>query len=70
METLFLNSFILKKKNLNYHLDRRRDFPEPGPPETSNGGIGAGAATRSFRRSKYCKKEAIIIYSPVFKGEI
>lgn len=63
MESVFLkfDSYILgKKKKVNYHFDRRRDFPEPGPPDTSNGGIGAGAATRSFRRSKYYKKEAII----------
>lgn len=37
--------------SLKYHLDRRRDFPEPGPPDTRRGGIGAGAATRSLRRS-------------------
>lgn len=60
METFFLN-FIQKIhskkiKSLKYHFDRRRDFPEPGPPDTSRGGIGAGAATRSFRRSKYYKK--------------
>lgn len=55
---LFLEFHSLKKKpsSLNYHFDRRRDFPEPGPPDTSRGGIGAGAATRSFRRSKYYKK--------------
>ena len=34
----------------SYHFDKRRDFPEPGPPETRRGGIGAGAATRSLRR--------------------
>lgn len=57
MEPLSLSLFIpKKKKSLNYHFDRRRDFPEPGPPDTSRGGIGAGAATRSFRRSKYYKK--------------
>lgn len=66
METFFLNF----KKNKNYHFDRRRDFPEPGPPDTSRGGIGAGAATRSFRRSKYYKKETITINIPMFKGEI
>lgn len=58
MEPFFLSYIHIKKKKkkLNYHFDRRRDFPEPGPPDTSRGGIGAGAATRSFRRSKYYKK--------------
>lgn len=36
-----------------HHLESRRDFPEPGPPDTSRGGVGGGAAIMSFRRSIY-----------------
>lgn len=39
-----------------YHLARRRDLPEPGPPDTSKGGVGGGAATISFRPSMYYRE--------------
>lgn len=56
----FYNIITLKKRGLYsylwifYHLERRRDFPEPGPPDTSKGGVGGGAAIMSFSRSIYC----------------
>lgn len=37
----------------SHHLESRRDFPEPGPPDTSRGGVGGGAAIMSFKRSIY-----------------
>lgn len=42
-----------------YHLERRRDFPEPGPPDTSKGGVGGGAAIMSFNRSIYYDRETV-----------
>lgn len=37
----------------SHHLESRRDFPDPGPPDTSRGGVGGGAAIMSFKRSIY-----------------
>lgn len=70
LNLIFLSLYFSKKKKLHYHFDRRRDFPEPGPPDTSRGGIGAGAATRSFSRSKYCKRDTTITNTSLFKEKI